>query len=189
MRITIDIELNDTEKKLLARILKTEDDDSLAQRFGAITSAAAEEYKVMILGQKVFTRGRDIQEFRLFSLIKFYFDGRIPNEQEVCALFQCRPSEAKTLINSIRAKYQYQLEQAIGKSLKAIIDKAKRDDKTKQYKFTLSSAVLKEEINRILLNVDPQLPQLERVGTSGGEYALQASAHTALIDALEEMTK
>ncbi len=87
MSVIVELNLNTTERAQLARILgcgEAELDDKL----GSYATAALEEYLRMFLGQRVFTRGSDIVEYRLLLLTKEAFQGRLPDEQRVCALFQ-----------------------------------------------------------------------------------------------------
>ncbi|MCQ6956992.1 hypothetical protein [Mucilaginibacter aquariorum] len=185
MKLTIEIDFTNEEGKLLSRILKSEDKNVLETKCSAIAKAATEEYKAMILGKKVFTRGKDMLEFRLFSLINHYFEGRIPSEQEICALFQIRIAEAKGLVNAITSKYQYELERTVAKTLADILATATEDGSN--FKFALRSAFLKDEINRLITNVNPQLTLLERVTTSGGEFTLKNSSYLALKKYVDEL--
>lgn len=66
----------------------------------------------MFIGQRVFTRGRDIQEYRLFLLIRGPFGNTIPDDQMVCDLFQTT-TQSRALVRSVMSKYQYELSQAI----------------------------------------------------------------------------
>ena len=82
MAITVDLPLNAEEKAQLAGILRC-DPDALDAVLAPYAAAALEEYARMFIGQRVFTRGSDIHEYRLFLLIKQPLEGRIPDEQQV----------------------------------------------------------------------------------------------------------
>jgi hypothetical protein len=88
MKIEFNIDINGDEAKQLAGILKSSA-SGLNASLVPYASAAAQEYVGMILGQKVFTRGSDIMEYRLFLLIRTAFGNKLPDEQRVCDLFQC----------------------------------------------------------------------------------------------------
>lgn len=64
MDIKITVDLNQKEFKLLSRILEAKTEEELIAKLEKVASSATREYKAMILGQKVFTRGKDMQEFR-----------------------------------------------------------------------------------------------------------------------------
>ena len=186
MNIKINIEFTDKEKVLLKKVLSAKTDAELTLKFEKIAAAATDEYKAMILGQNVFTRGKDMQEFRLLKLINRYFDNQIPSEQEICALFQIRANEAKGLINAITSKYQYDLEENISKTILAVLEKSVKEVKANKYPISLRSAYLKEEINRLLLIINPDLPPLERNITSGGSFLLSESSYDELVNYLSK---
>jgi hypothetical protein len=71
---------------MLAEILGSSP-DQVEDKLAPYVSAAATEYIEMFLGRRVFTRGQDIREYRLFLLMRGVF-GRLPDEQEVSDLFQ-----------------------------------------------------------------------------------------------------
>lgn len=83
--VQIDAPLTETERGQLAGVTgcDVEDPDN---RLSAFATAAVEEYASMFLGQRVFTRGSDMREYRLFPLIKGPFGGVIPHEQPVSDL-------------------------------------------------------------------------------------------------------
>ena len=111
MAITVDLPLNAEEKAQLAGILRC-DPDALDAVLAPYAAAALEEYARMFIGQRVFTRGSDIHEYRLFLLIKQPLEGRIPDEQQVSDLFQTTATQSRSLIRSVLAKYQYELQEA-----------------------------------------------------------------------------
>ena len=117
MRITADLNLNQAEETQLTAILRVNPPATLATIIAPYAKAAIEEYVRMFLGQKVFTRGSDIREYRLFILIRFAFNNFIPDEQFVCALFQCTLSQSRALLRAVMSKYQYDLSQAIEQTL------------------------------------------------------------------------
>jgi hypothetical protein len=80
--------------------------------------AAAEEYIRMILGQRVFTRGQDIREYRLYLLVKHVFAGKLPTEQQICSLFQTTTTQSRALLRAVMSKYQYELQEAIYDTLR-----------------------------------------------------------------------
>lgn len=65
MEIQFSTDLLPNETSQLCDILDC-DEMSLASRLSSFGSASIEEYLRMCLGQKVFTRGSDFQQYRLF---------------------------------------------------------------------------------------------------------------------------
>src|SRR5487761_1693635 len=86
------MKLTAEERKQLAATFGCET-PKLTKEIGKYAIAAQEEYLRMILGQRVFTRGQDILEYRLYLFIKNVFDGRLPSEQRISSLF---PQKART---------------------------------------------------------------------------------------------
>jgi hypothetical protein len=119
MKIAFNIDLDKNDKEELAIILGCNSQE-LAQKLSLYGVAALREYITMFLGQKVFRRGSDILEYRLFLLIESALEGQIPDEQVVSNLFQTTSTESRSLIRSVMSKYQYQLREAIEDSIKAI---------------------------------------------------------------------
>src|SRR5438067_13674113 len=97
MKVEVEIKLNQSESKQLAGIIGVKANE-LDKGFEAFARAAVQEYAEMFLGKKVFTRGSDMREFRLFLLIRNAFGNKIPDEQKVCDLFQCSTTQARSLI-------------------------------------------------------------------------------------------
>src|SRR5216684_7751787 len=87
MDVTAQIDLASEERRDLAKTLGCKQGD-LASVLAPYATAALQEIVSMVLGQKVFTRGSDILEYRLLLLILYAFNGSIPSEQTVCGLFQ-----------------------------------------------------------------------------------------------------
>jgi hypothetical protein len=71
--------LSQPEQVQLAGTLRVAVDD-LREHLEAHANAAVEEYVRMFLGQRVYTRGSDIREYRLLLLIRHALGGRIPSE-------------------------------------------------------------------------------------------------------------
>jgi hypothetical protein len=113
--VTVRLELEAEEKQLLERIL------GKTLTLQDISSAAVEEYVRMILGQRTFTRGSDLSEYRLFLLLKHAFASSVPPEAVVCRLFQLTPARARSLVRNVLAKYQYDLRNAIDTSLQKVL--------------------------------------------------------------------
>jgi len=182
MDITITVKFTDDDKSLLASILGTETDVELAAKFSKITTASAEEYKKMILGQKVFTRGKDIMEFRLFNLVKHYFDGQIPSEQEISDLFQTTTTESRALVRAITAKYQYELKVHIMDTLKKQFAAGVEDNESGDYYISLQSQFLVDQLNNILKKKYPDMRPIEKKVNTTAMYVIKAATHHHLVD-------
>lgn len=181
MDVTASIELSDQEQEELAKIL-TCSIDTLSETLTKYASAALSEYISMFLGQKVFRRGSDINEYRLFLLITHAFGNRIPDEHEVCYLFQTSATESRALIRAVMSKYQYQLRSAVDASMKSVIERAQQSSEHGLYAFTVNSLNVVEELNRVLATIDGTLPQISKKRGSVSTYEIAPSSYAQLKD-------
>ena len=106
MNIKFEIKISEDEEKLLTEILHCRDEE-LTAKFSQIGKAALEEYRSLFTGQKIFTKTKDILEYRLCLLIKTLFNNEIPDEQQISGIFQTTIAESKSLLRAMNSKYQY----------------------------------------------------------------------------------
>jgi len=180
MKIEFDVNIEGPEKELLKTILHCDDDDELNISLNKLGRSSFEEMRRMIIGQKVFTRGRDILEYRLFNLIKIFFDGKIPEEQKICDLFQITTTESRAFIRSIMSKYQYDLKETIITTLKEQVENIKKDEKDEFYTLSIQNQYFKDELNRILGLADTSLPIIEKERGTISTYKIQPSSYIEL---------
>ena len=182
MEIKFNVNIQDEEKELLKSILHCETDNELNILLNKIGRSAFEENRRMIIGQKVFTRGRDILEYRLFNLIKFFFDGKIPDEQKICDLFQITATESRAFVRSIMSKYQYDLKETISLTLKEQVENIQKDENEEIYKLSIQNQYFKDELNRILGTIDTSLPIIEKERGTISTYIIQPSSYQKLCE-------
>ena len=182
MEIKFNVNIQDDEKELLKSILHCETDNELNILLNKIGRSAFEENRRMIIGQKVFTRGRDILEYRLFNLIKFFFDGKIPDEQKICDLFQITATESRAFVRSIMSKYQYDLKETISLTLKEQVENIQKDENEEIYKLSIQNQYFKDELNRILGTIDTSLPIIEKERGTISTYIIQPSSYQKLCE-------
>jgi len=182
MPISVSLSLTDDEKNQLAVILGcglTQLDDVLA----AYGSAALEEYTRMFLGQRVFTRGSDILEYRLLVLTKRAFAGQLPDEQRVSALFQKSTTGSRSLIRATLAKFQYELTTELATTMGDVLGKVEPDGNG--WKVVITSETLVEAMNRQLGLLDGTLPQITKRPGTVSSYHIQPSAYGQLCEHLK----
>jgi hypothetical protein len=185
MEITLSFDLKEDEKKLLADIFSLFDDngdidqEKLSQKLSELSKASLEEYLRMILGQKVFTRGRDIREYRMYLFIKEVFDNKIPESELVSSIFQTTSSESRSLIKSVLSKYQYELKSSLESTLKKIIS----DVQIENDKFiaVIFNENLKNELNKILsVRKKSALKQIIKEKGTIANYIIPADSYLEL---------
>jgi hypothetical protein len=179
MPITIEPKLKSDERDKLAGILGCSL-SNLEKTLGAYCEASLQEYTRMFLGQKVFSRGSDIREYRLFLLIIYAFGNKLPDEQKVCDLFQTTTGQSRALIRSVMSKYQYELSKAIDITLKETIANAKKDLIGGDYEFTVNSENIVNAMDRVLATIDGTLPQVAKKKGTVSTYILKPSSYTKL---------
>jgi hypothetical protein len=179
VNFTIDMLPDDID--LYKRILGCANNAELELRLSTIGKAALSEYNRMILGQRVFTRGKDILEHRLLNLIKFHFNGQIPSELQISALFQITATESRGLIRSITSKYQYELTTIINQALTALLrDQAMINAADNNVKMPLNNLFFKDELNKVLSTINSKLPMVEKDPKTNGMYTIQPSSYSQL---------
>ena len=183
MDIQVTLTLTPTERRELANILGCSQQE-LPQALPAYIGAAARECVTMFLGQKVFSRGSDMLEYRLFLLIQEAFDNRIPDEQDVSRLFQTTTNESRSLIRSVMSKYQYQLKDAIDRSLTRLLEVAEHPDEEGSFMVTINSINLVDELNRVLAGIDGSLPSVAKKKGSVSTYEIEPSSYARLCERL-----
>jgi hypothetical protein len=179
MQITARLDLDADDGVELAKILSCTNAE-LPTRLEHFASAAIHEYVSMFLGQKVFRRGSDINEFRLFLLITKALDNRIPDEQLVCRLFQTSATESRALIRAVMSKYQYLLRDAVDSSMRQIIDAAKQDHEDGPYEVVVNCLNVIDELNRALAEIDGTLRTISKKRGSVSTYEIAPSSYARL---------
>lgn len=175
--------LSDAERAQLAGTLGV-DPAQLTTHLEAHAKAAIEEYVRMYLGQRVYTRGSDIREYRLLLLIRNALGGRIPSEAEVSRLFQTTESQSRSLIRSVMSKFQYELRDEIVQTLKEALNGAKRENEESDYEVVIDSDNIVDELNRRIQAIDGTLPAIQKKRGTASTYVLKPSAHDQLVASL-----
>jgi hypothetical protein len=175
--ITVNLTLSDEEERQLAGILEC-NVEGLERALEPYARAALQEYVRMFLGQKVFTRGSDILEYRLFLLIREAFNNELPEEQRICDLLQATTTNSRSLIRSVMSKYQYELQEAISSTLCQTIERAREegDDRV----VTVNSENVIEALNRVVGTIDGSLPPITKKRGSVASYVLKPSCYEQL---------
>ena len=179
MNVVASVTLTAAEERDLAQILGCSQ-ERLKDVLAAHASAALSEYVTMFLGQKVFRRGTDQQEYRLLLLIESAFKGQIPAEEDVCRLFQTTSSESRASIRRVISKYQYQLKVPIERSLRRIISDAKQAGEGGMFTVTVNSLNLVDELNRILAEIDGSLQPVSKKRGSVSTFEISPASYERL---------
>lgn len=173
------LSLTQEDEAELARILGCKPAE-LSAVLGPYASAALVEYMMMFLGQKVFTRGSDIREYRLLLLIQQVLGNRIPDEALVSRLFQTTTSESRALLRAVMSKYQSQSHGAAEQSIRLVLSGAKGDAQGGPWLITVDNTIIVEHLNRALAETDGTLEKVARHGISVSTYEVTPASYIAL---------
>ena len=130
----------------------------------------------MILGQRVFTRGSDIREWRLCLIIQLALGGKLPSETLISGLFQTTTTQSRALLRAVMSKYQYELQEAIRGTLRDAIGSARQDPNGDGWLITIDSENVIDALNREIVAVDGTLPQISKARGTASTYEVQPSA-------------
>jgi hypothetical protein len=173
------MDLDSVERSQLAGILGCGEDD-LDEQLGPFFEAAHEEYARMMLGQRVFTRGSDMREYRLLLLIRHAYK-KLPSEQQISAVFQTSAAQSRSLLRAVMSKYQYELQHITRQSLTALLERATGPvDGDKAVLVDAENFV--EALNREIAMIDGRLqPVTKQTGTTSA-YSIPKDTYAKLKD-------
>jgi hypothetical protein len=188
--VNFDFEMSEEEERLLRNILGDIDPQKTFEEIlSDFSKASFEEYYRMFLGQKVFTRGSDFQEYRLFLIIKRALENDIPSEELVSSLFQLTASQSRSLIRSVLSKYQYELHDALKNTLVKVLQNAQEvqsnSGRTSEYTIDVRNKSIVSELNQLLGNIDGNLPQITQKRGTYSKYIVSVASYRALCEKLE----
>ncbi len=185
MPISFESPAGEDDSEMLAEILGGSPED-VNETLQPYARAAAAEYVEMFLGRKVFTRGSDIREYRLFLLMREVFK-RLPTEQAVSDLFQTTETQSRSLIRSVMSKYQYELTEILNKSMEEALEAAAQSPNAEEnddWYITVSSEYIVEALNRLVAQCDGTLTRIVLRKGTASSYVIKPSTRSALRTAL-----
>lgn len=176
------MELNSIERRQLAAILGC-DEGALDERLIPFFEAAHEEYVRMMLGQRVFTRGSDMREYRLLLLIRHTYN-RLPSEQEISAVFQTSAAQSRSLLRAVMSKFQYELQSITHASLTELLDEATgAEDGDRTVLIRAENFV--EALNREISMIDGRLQPVSKQPGTTSAYTIPKDTYAKLKERFE----
>lgn len=154
--------------------------DELGRKLKTYEAAALEEYITMILGQKVFTRGSDIREYRLYLLVKKVYGGVLPSEQQISSHFQLTASQSRALLRAVMSKYQYELRDEVEETLRRALSGSVERSASESRVFTPESENIIDSLNSLLGSIDGNLSPISRVRNSVNTFEIDKESYDAL---------
>jgi hypothetical protein len=182
--VTATIELDDAARTRLGRILDCEE-DQLGEALKPYACAALEEYVRMFLGERVFTRGSDMREYRLLLLMKHDLDGAVPDDDYVAARFQTNTGQSRGLIRNVLSKFQYEVETGVHATVKKAVDAARREGDSTVWNVIIHSANVVDALNREIEVLSGALPLVTKTPGTAARYEIKRSTYLKLCEALD----
>jgi hypothetical protein len=183
MDVTAQLELTAAEEDRLARILEC-DRAQLAEELESYASASLEEYVRMFLGERVFTRGSDIREYRLLLLIQHALGGAVPDDDYVSGLFQTSSGQSRGLTRAVLSKFQYEVEAGVDATVRKAVDEARREGDSSVWTVIIRSTNVVEALNREVEELSGALPLVTKTAGTAARYEIKRSTYLALCEAL-----
>lgn len=178
MDITFQINVEDDAKEVLAHALNCAPDDVEARLQGH-ARASLEEYVHLYLGRRVFSRGSDILEYRLALLVEHAYEGKLPPEGEIAALFQITLPQARSLVRSTLSKYRAQLREATKRTVNALLENANWKDGNAVW-IEIQAANVVDLMNQALIRRDGGASSVKRHKDAIATYVVTAAAYEVL---------
>ena len=172
------------EKTRLMRLFGTNNDAQFLDALGRVILASLDEYKEMFLGMGMPSRASEIREFRLYHLIKQFFNGQIPDELEVSSMFQLPESRSKNLILYVLTRFRFDLEKEISNTIKRIVLDAIENKKTGDYHVYIGSQNMVDELNRIIQRAGIKYKKLTKDRNESSMYSIAPDSYKILYDSL-----
>ncbi len=179
LTIETKLNLNGVDIIELSKIIGCQESE-LENRLKQYSKTALTEFVTMFLGQKVFSRGSDILEYRLYLLVKNVCSGLIPDEQRVCRLFQMTSTNSRSLIRAVMSKYQYLLQDEINNTLKLLIESVKINNEKNELSVGIHNVNLVDEFNKRLIQINSSLPPVRKKQGSVSVYTFKPSSYNEL---------
>jgi len=182
--VTIDLELEDAESKVLGALFDCEQKD-LAEKLAPYVNAAAHEYIDMFTGAAPITTAVDVRERRLVSIIRNGL-GEIPKTALIARLFKLTPAAASSLIRNVSAKHQVKVAHTFNATLYATVKAAMPlpDKKDGKLFAVIRDPVLVKLLNDLLGQAEESQTSIKLVEDSANKYSMDPSSHQYLLSAL-----
>ena len=179
----IEFELSDDEINA-SRLIKAFkcDDAQLREKIGDFAKAACVEYVNMAEGTKVFTRFSDLQEYRLYLLVKYFFSGNIPGEQTICSLLKIQYGSARGLIRSMLSRYRSDIEECVEANCIHLLKSCKKiDTNDGAYRIVaIESSNLASELNDVLASIGSDQAPLKKMPNTMSNYRIEENSYREL---------
>jgi hypothetical protein len=182
MDITITVtnaELSDADKTLIQQCLGLTI-DQVPAALTKLSKTAFMEYVKMFKEKGLPTRADEVQQERLFFLLNYFFENRLPSENEISSIFQLTQSQSKTLLRNTKSRYRTKISAFIKNTLLETLNSAKQPNTGGEYEFVCTSPTTVEELNSIVRQKGPELQPIEKIRGLSSKYSCAIDTYTLL---------
>ena len=165
------------EEENLRILLRVSTDEDFTISLNHVVLAALDEYRDMFLGMGLPSRADEIRQFRLYYLIKRYFNGRIPDELEVSSMFQLPETRSKNLILYVLTRFRFNLENEILNTLRQIITSAEQTHDGQEYYVFIGSKNMIDELDRIIARAGIRYKRLTKIKNEPNQYSIAPDSY------------
>jgi predicted DNA binding protein len=179
MPITIELPediFSEDEREKLMNLFQVDNQLDFSDSVRKITIATINEYKEMFLGMGLPSRADEIQQHRLYFLIKYFFEDIIPSEAQISSMFQLTQSRSRSLIRFVLTRFHYDLERQLLNTLRETIESAQLSEDGSEYRVVIQSDNVLEELNRIIGIRAPRLDPIRRIRNMSRTYSISVDS-------------
>lgn len=185
MEITISInqsELDSTSLTILKDCLGIYDQDEVNLALIKLCKSAFMEYIKMFRERGLPNRADEVKQERLYHLLLYYFEDRIPQESEISTIFQITLTQSRTLLRNTSSRFRTKIISFLSNTLFGILNGAKFNRETNKYELTILSKIFLEEFNTTINIKGPGLSILKKVKNSASRFECSEDTYNLLIE-------
>lgn len=182
MKITITIEdheLTETDKTLIQECLGLAELD-VPSALTKLSKTAFMEYVKMFKEKGIPTRADEVQQERLYFLLNYFYENRLPSESDISSIFQLTPSQSRTLLRNTKSRYRTKISKFIKNTLSETLNSAKQNSIEDEFEFICTSPSTIEELNSIVSQKGPGLKQIEKIRGLSSIYSCAIDTYNLL---------
>jgi hypothetical protein len=182
MEITITIEdheLTKSDKTLIQECLGLAESD-VSSALTKLSKTAFMEYVKMFKEKGIPTRADEVQQERLYFLLNYFYENRLPNESDISSIFQLTPSQSRTLLRNTKSRYRTKISEFIKNTLRDTVNSSTPANDESGYRFICTSPSTIEELNSIVSQKGPGLKPIEKIRGLSSVYSCAIDTYNLL---------
>ena len=176
--------LSAEEQTTLKTILRARNAADLDAAVTKLAKSAMREFADLILGKYGLRPSAEVNQIRLFHLVKHYFGGRIPTELDLVTLLRVQERAATRLLGDVSSRNADALAQAYKDTIQAIFD-AKTPNLDGTHQVTIISAHMLDWLRVESSRVAASYGQIFKVRGTNDRYGIPIDTYNAICDHLK----